>query len=352
MLIHTDGVILTNAHVVSSASRIIATFSDGVQAEARVVGLADDLDLAVLKVPLRPELTAVEIGSSSTLLLGETVIAIGNPFGLGHTVTTGVVSATSRALETDDRVFQDFIQTDASINPGNSGGPLLDREGKLIGITTSIRPDAEGIGFAIPIDRAIKVARDLVEVGVVRMPWLGVAMEDARFRLGGMPRAAAYVSSVFGVDSGEGLMPGDFITHVGSRPVQGRADLNAFLAGLRPGEVVDLSVIRGGTPVDLQMKTTSFPGEEVVKSIQERVGLQLAPIRGGRALSVVSVGRSGAARQLGLRRGDLILAADGERLDEEEDFFSAAVRALSRHRPSILITVRRGRAQGRIALPL
>ena len=146
--------ILTNAHVVSSASRIIATFSDGNQAEARVVGLDEDLDLAVLKIPIRPGLVAVDIGTSSDLLLREPVIAIGNPFGLGHTVTTGVVSATSRAIETDDRVFQDFIQTDASINPGNSGGPLLDRFGALVGITTSIRPDAQGIGFAIPIDRA------------------------------------------------------------------------------------------------------------------------------------------------------------------------------------------------------
>ena len=202
----------------SSASRIIATFSDGNQAEARVVGLDEDLDLAVLKIPIRPGLVAVDIGTSSDLLLGEPVIAIGNPFGLGHTVTTGVVSATSRAIETDDRVFQDFIQTDASINPGNSGGPLLDRFGALVGITTSIRPDAQGIGFAIPIDRAIKIARDLVEIGTVRIPWLRGVLEDVRLRVDGRPRTAPMVTDTLGAREPDGLEVGDFITHAGGGP--------------------------------------------------------------------------------------------------------------------------------------
>ena len=352
VVIDTEGVVLTNAHVVSSASRIIVSFDDGVQTEARVIGLAENLDLAVLKIPIRPELKAVEIGSSDGLLLGEPVIAIGNPFGLGHTVTSGVVSATSRALETDDRVFQDFIQTDASINPGNSGGPLLDRDGALVGITTSIRPDAQGIGFAIPIDRAIKVARDLVEVGAVRMPWLGASLEDIRLSIDGAPRVAPRVSALLGSDDRQGLQAGDFITYAGGRSVQGRADLNAYLAGLSPGEDVSLQVIRQSEALNIRVQTTEFPGSTAAPKLESRVGLRLAKSHGGRALSVLGVAAGSASARLGLRRGDLILAIDGARVTTEADFYGAALSALSRHRSSVLITVRRGRAQGRVALPL
>ena len=352
VLIDTEGVILTNAHVVSSASRIIATFSDGSQAEARVLGLDDELDLAVLKIPIRPGLEAVDIGSSSDLLLGEPVIAIGNPFGLGHTVTTGVVSATARALETDDRVFQDFIQTDASINPGNSGGPLLDRFGALVGITTSIRPDAEGIGFAIPIDRAIKVARDLVEVGTVRIPWLGAVLEDVRLRVDGRPRVAPVVTDTLALEGTDALEVGDVITHAGGRAIQGRADLNAFLAGLTPDEAVTLTVIRDDQVMAIEAQTSAFSPRALPDILSVRMGLDLAERPRSRSLIIAGVKGRGSAGQIGLRRGDIIIAVDGVRAGTTEDFRSAALNALSRHRPSVLITVRRGRAQGRVALPL
>ena len=352
VLIDTEGVILTNAHVVSSASRIIATFSDGNQAEARVVGLDEDLDLAVLKIPIRPGLVAVDIGTSSDLLLGEPVIAIGNPFGLGHTVTTGVVSATSRAIETDDRVFQDFIQTDASINPGNSGGPLLDRFGALVGITTSIRPDAQGIGFAIPIDRAIKIARDLVEIGTVRIPWLRAVLEDVRLRVDGRPRTAPMVTDTLGAREPDGLEVGDFITHAGGRAIQGRADLNAYLSGLPPGETVNLTILRRDEVKTMGVQTAAFSPLAFPDILGNRMGLELAERPRSRSLIVTGVKRGRSAHQIGLRRGDIIIAVDGIRAATTEDLSSAVLNALSRHRPSVLITVRRGRAQGRIALPL
>ena len=140
------------------------------------------------------------------------------------------------------------------------GGPLLDRDGALVGITTSIRPDAQGIGFAIPIDRAIKVARDLVEVGAVRMPWLGASLEDVRFSIDGAPRVAPRVSALLRSDDRQGLEAGDFITYAGGRSVQGRADLNAYLAGLSPGEDVSLQVIRRSEPLNIRVQTTEFPG--------------------------------------------------------------------------------------------
>jgi S1-C subfamily serine protease len=150
-VIRADGVVLTNAHVVEGATRITATLPDETSYEATVVGLDSELDLAVLQLEGAQGLPTIPLGSSSDLLLGETVIAIGNPFGLGHTLTTGVVSSRSRTLEVGERVFQDYVQTDAGINPGNSGGPLLNIHGELIGINTAIRRDAENIGFAIPV---------------------------------------------------------------------------------------------------------------------------------------------------------------------------------------------------------
>ena len=156
---------MTNAHVVEGAIAIEATFSDDKTYAAEIIGLAPELDLAVLRLDTDSESMSVDIGNSADLMLGETVIALGNPFGLGHTVTTGVISGIDRPLETERRIYQNFIQTDASINPGNSGGPLVNIDGELVGINTAIRSNAEGIGFAIPVDRAMKVAQDLLNFG-------------------------------------------------------------------------------------------------------------------------------------------------------------------------------------------
>ena len=180
VVVEDSGIVLTNAHVVERAVHIEAHLLNGDRYSARLIGMAQELDLAVLQLeaPLKTDFPTVDIGMSSDLMLGESVIAIGNPLGLGLTVTTGVISATSRVLETERRIYQDFLQTDASINPGNSGGPLLDINARLIGINTAIRADAQNIGFAIPVDRAIKVAQDLLTYGEVKIPWLGVDLVD------------------------------------------------------------------------------------------------------------------------------------------------------------------------------
>src|SRR5216117_3427282 len=155
-----DGIIVTNNHVVEGASRITVIFSDRTEMRAKLIGVDPDSDVAVLRVDAK-NLVAAPIGTSSDLLIGETVVAVGNPFGLSGTVTTGVVSATGRSVPSKEAglTFTDFIQTDASINPGNSGGPLLNIEGKVVGINTAIYANAQGIGFAIPVDRARKVDR-------------------------------------------------------------------------------------------------------------------------------------------------------------------------------------------------
>ena len=351
VVIDERGVILTNAHVVASASQITVTFSDDYQVHADVIGLADDLDLAVLRVPVRPGLQVATLGTSSDLILGEPVIAIGNPFGLGHTVTTGVVSAVSRPLETDERVFQDFIQTDASINPGNSGGPLLNATGALIGINTAIRPDAQGIGFAIPIDRAIKVATDLIESGTVRIPWLGVLVDDVAFRNGRSRTTAPEVAAVL---SGTALKSGDVIVGVEGRLVQGRSDLNAFLSGYTPGQVLDMSIIRDREAIDISVNTSRIGQTTASEHIRNRLGFVLAdaPQRRTLGVQVAQILRGSTGARIGLRPGDLIYRVDGTRITSEADFTLMVQRAIERHRPSVLVTVRRGNVQGRVPLPL
>ena len=177
------GTVLTNAHVVESATRIEAQLADGRIVGATLLGLDTDLDLAVLRLPADAGVPPVALGRSRELKAGETVVAIGNPYGLGQTITTGVVSQTLRALEVRKGVSQDYVQTDAAINPGNSGGALLNLDGELVGINTVVLAKAQNIGFAIPSDRALKVARDLGQHGTVQAPWLGVDVKDVSPRL-------------------------------------------------------------------------------------------------------------------------------------------------------------------------
>src|SRR5437763_9954177 len=170
----SDGIIVTNNHVVEGASRVTVNFNDGTQVAAKLIGVDPDSDVAVLRVDAK-NLAAAPVGTSGDLMIGESVIAVGNPFGLSGSVTTGVVSALGRSVPSKEegRTFTDFIQTDASINPGNSGGPLLNIEGKVVGINTAIYANAQGIGFAIPVDRARKVIQDLLRYGQVHSAWIG-----------------------------------------------------------------------------------------------------------------------------------------------------------------------------------
>ena len=171
------GLVLTNTHVVEKATTISVALNDKREFEATIVGMDPDSDLAVLKIISEQPLPAIHMGNSDDIMIGETVIAIGNPFGFSHTVTTGVVSAVNRSIKTAERVFHEFIQTDASINPGNSGGPLLNINGELIGINTAIYAEAQGIGFAIPISRAKRIISDLINYGEVIQPWIGLTVQ-------------------------------------------------------------------------------------------------------------------------------------------------------------------------------
>jgi len=357
VVIDSDGIVLTNDHVIRGAHRITASFPDGRRFTADLVGTAPELDLAVLRIrrePDTPPLTAVEVGASEELLLGEPVIAIGNPFGLGHTVTTGVVSAVSRPLETDDRVYQDFIQTDASINPGNSGGPLLDVTGRLIGINTAIRPDAEGIGFAIPVDRAVKVARDLVQFGTVQVPWLGMDLEDIALRTARGRRVAIRVVRVYpnSPAARAGIAPDDLLTGIDGRELHGRADLNAHLAAFDPGYSFSLDSIRAGTARADQLATTPLPDTAIDRSLEVVLGVSIEDTPDHRGVRITALTTDGSLARRGLRPGDRIIGLNGQPTRSVDELRTRIGRVKSGHRPSALFTIQRRAHVGRISASL
>ena len=248
-----DGYILTNAHVVDHARAITVTLEDGRNLKARLVGIDTPTDIAVVQVDARG-LTQIHLGDSSRLAVGDFVVAIGNPFGLPHTVTSGIVSGLKRSgFSPDD--FENYIQTDASINPGNSGGALVNLRGDLVGINTAILSgsgDNIGIGFAIPVDTAASVMRQLIEYGAVDRGQLGVAVyavtAEVAHSLGLAKATGGLIAQVSpGSPAGKaGLRAGDVITAVAGHPVASNVDLRDALGFLRVGDEVTIDLLRNG----------------------------------------------------------------------------------------------------------
>jgi len=350
VIIDEGGVVLTNAHVVDGARSITVHTTDGRNWPASVVAMEGDLDLAVLQLEKADGLPTIAMGDSDDLLLGETVIAIGNPYGLGLTVSTGVVASIDREVEIRQGLSQRYIQTDAAINPGNSGGALVDINGKLIGINSAIHANAEGIGFAIPVNRARKIAEDMVIYGEVRAPWLGcdlVTINPRRLQGVGID-GAVRVGRVWpgGPADKAGLVPGDFIYEVNSRPLASRPDLNSQLAELKPGAKVSVRFIRGSKIHTGVVVSSSLPESVGNQSISDVLGIQL--VAKGGILQVVKATEEGSWAQAKLRVGDVIVGADGRRLRTVPELQEAISRAKARHRGSLLFTVQRDRYQGQV----
>jgi S1-C subfamily serine protease len=345
-IIDRNGIVVTNAHVIEGASRIAVTLLDGRELEADVLGSDRDADLAVLKVKAG-NLPALPLGRSSDLMIGETVIAIGNPFGLSNTVTTGVLSAVGRTVpsERGERLFTDFLQTDASINPGNSGGPLLNAAGDVIGINTAIIQGATGIGFAIPADRARRVIDDLLRFGELQPLWTGARLlsvdpELAR-RDGLSVRRGALVFKVYPESpAGEaGLLENDVIVSAGGHPVASREDVTTALYTAAAGSPLDLEVRRGERTLRLRLRAVRPPQGLGLQVLERTVGLAVEEVRGGLAIRHVTEGSPADRR--GLRAGDVILGANGQRTDSAEALGREILRGLDRG--SVLLSVQRGR---------
>ncbi len=352
VVVSPEGYVLTNNHVVERGARFRVGLLDGRELAAKVVGTDPSSDLAVLKLETQERMPYVAPGRSEDLLIGETVIAIGNPFGLANTVTTGVVSAVHRNFKAGDRTLFDFVQTDASINPGNSGGPLLNIDGQLVGINTAILGDRNaGIGFAIPIDRARRVAEDLIRHGEVREGYLGLEVQDLRKKEGS---SQARGVAVAGVEPGSpaaaaGLRKGDVIEALDGQPLESAEEYRFRVRDLAIGETARLEVQRAGGKVALPVKAVDLSPEKVEQLVARRVGLELAETR-ARVLVVRAVRRGTPAARQGLEPGDLVREVNSREVSSLADFRRQSARA--RRSGQLVLLIQRGYAAERFAFDL
>jgi serine protease Do len=249
-IIDNDGHILTNDHVVAGANEIKVTLATGQHLRGQVVGTDHFSDVALVRVTGK-NLPVAPLGHSQNLRPGQWAIAIGNPYGFQHTVTAGVVSSIDRPVKTEDRSYERLIQTDAAINPGNSGGPLVDIQGRVIGINTVVLADAQGIGFAIPIDVAQRVAQELLRYGRVNRPWTGLSAQTITREIAnylGLSEASGAIVDQIVPDSpaeSAGLRPGDIILQLHGKKIQSGDEVRAILKRARTGEHLPITVLRG-----------------------------------------------------------------------------------------------------------
>ncbi|MDM0104875.1 trypsin-like peptidase domain-containing protein [Variovorax sp. J22R24] len=270
VIVSADGYILTNNHVVEGADEIDVTLNDGRHARGKVIGTDPDTDLAVLKIEL-DKLPVIVLGNSDTLQVGDQVLAIGNPFGVGQTVTSGIVSALGRN-QLDVNTFENFIQTDAAINPGNSGGALVDVNGNLEGINTAFfsrSGGSMGIGFAIPVSTAKQVLEDIVKAGKVTRGWIGVELNDLSPELaetfGVKADAGVIITGVLqnGPAAKAGVRPGDVISSVGDKSIGNVQELRTAVAGLKPGQAARFALQRGSDKLELDVTPGLRPRSQV-----------------------------------------------------------------------------------------
>jgi serine protease Do len=359
-IIRKDGVILTNAHVVRGATQISVALRDGTTYAAKLIGLDDVNDLAVLKVDAS-NLPVAPLGNSSTLIVGEWSIAIGNPYGfvLANTepsVTVGVVSGVGRNLlaapsDGGNGAYVDMIQTDAAINPGNSGGPLVDAAGEVIGVNSSIYSPSGGsvgLGFAIPINRASRVADDLLTHGTVRRPWIGVKPSLSENRtLGERPPGGVTVAAIAPESpaASAGIRKGDVIVRAASRAIRNAYDWEAELLELRVGETVPIVLRRNGSDVTINVRVADLPEVNAprVTVLHEIELVTLTPairaernIRSMSGAYVQNVSQR-VSDQIGLAEGDVIVQVNGTRISSAED----AARALNTGRGAVVMYVER-----------
>ncbi|MBL6975711.1 MAG: DegQ family serine endoprotease [Deltaproteobacteria bacterium] len=363
VIINADGYVLTNNHVVAEATEIRVKLDTEKEYDAEVVGRDEKYDLALLKVKAEG-LPIMKLGDSDDLKVGDWVVAIGNPFGLSHTVTAGIVSAKDRVIGAGP--FDDFIQTDASINPGNSGGPLFTTDGLVVGINTAIHSGGQGIGFAVPVNMAKKFIRDVLTQGRVVHGWLGVGIQDVSKAIAkhlelDIP-SGVLVSQVYPDSPAEkaGMKRGDVIVAFNGRKIERGSDLTRLVGTTSPGSDVRVKVIRDGSNRSIQVRIGDRgDGEKTARGqalpdgpVDEASGLGLEVtsitrkdakrlgLRPGQGVLVGDVDRDGPAAETGIRPGDVIAEVNRVPVGSPREFTDAL--AGVRPSDSILMLLVRG----------
>ncbi len=332
VIISDDGYLLTNEHVISSADEILVKFGDGRSFKAKIIGKDKTSDLAVLKIESPDKLSFMNLGDSDSVRVGEWVIAIGNPFGLGITVTCGVVSAVKRDLSVDrDTNYRDLIQTDASINPGNSGGALVNSKGELIGINTAIMPSGQGIGFAIPVNRAKRIVGDLIKYGKVKKISAGLTVQNITKELAeyfNVPENGILITSVSegSVAAEAGLVPSDIVTMIDNTKIKDVSSFETALERYSVGQSAIFKVLRKGklSNVRIKFKETKASlnplGVEVKTITDKLINKYNLFIEQGAV--IVDIAEDSPTYKAGLRTGDVIIQIGNKPIRNEEDLNS------------------------------
>jgi len=360
-IVSEDGYILTNAHVVEKADEITVNLLDKEEFKAQVVGTDSKTDIALIKIAAAKKLPFVHLGDSEKLAIGEWVLAIGNPFGLGHTVTAGIVSAKGRIIGSGP--YDDFIQTDASINPGNSGGPLFNLKGEVVGINTAIIQGGQGIGFATPIHLAKSVLGQLKEKGKVTRGWLGVYIQkltpDMAESLNVPDRKGALVADVTkdGPAAKAGIRSGDVIVAFNGKAVSDEHELPQLVAGIPPGKKVDVKVVREGKAISIPVTIGEMEGEPgrragatdltkglglTVQDISPEVARHLE-IENRKGVLVSGVEPGSPADDAGFQEGDIIRQINREAVANAAEFQKSMKKV--KGEKTVLFLVERGDAR-------
>ena len=401
-IISADGYVVTNNHVISppgqraTLEEVTVTLPDGTEYEAEVVGKDAASDLAVLKIGRREAFPFVRFGDSSQARVGDWVIAIGNPFGLGGTVTSGIVSAVYRNTG-QGGAYDRYLQTDAAINRGNSGGPLFDMQGNVIGINNAIfspSGGSVGLGFAIPAETAAPIVQQLRQGQEITRGYLGIQIQpvagDLADSLGLPQNRGEFVQSVVPGEAGEraGLRAGDVVTSVNGQTVTPERTLSFIVANIRPGTTIPLEIIREGRPRRLNVTVARRPSDEVLQqqaqqefnpeedqlaapdqeqnsnTVEESIGLQVLPLNAQirrqlrldadvAGLAIANVDPNSDAASKGLQRGDVIISANYRAINSVAELEGAIAQARSAKRPAILLRVQRsGRPPASVAVRL
>jgi serine protease Do len=362
-VISADGYVVTNNHVVKDAETVKLSFQDGTEYDAKVIGTDPKTDLALLKIDSEKTFPHVSLATTEAKV-GDWVMAVGNPFGLGGTVTAGIISARGRDIGSGP--YDDYLQIDASINRGNSGGPAFNLQGEVIGVNTAIfspSGGSVGIGFAIPAAIVKSVVEDLKGDGKVTRGWLGVQIQpvtdDLAESLGLSEASGAIVSDVTEDSPAQkaGLRQGDVILKAGGKAIGDARDLSRTVAALTPGQATPFEIIRDGKPDTISVTIGTMPGEPQQQAALGKpvgrldlsaLGLEVMPAEDGEGLRISGLDPDSAAAERGLKPGDVILEIAGKHVTAPADAEAALARAKGKN---VLLLVRSGDSQRYITLP-